>query len=85
MNWLKRKLFIDKAEAIALGMTHEGRMFGLPAWFRNPDSNEFLSAPKFVPSHYWFRFCDFALDVYAWFLPSDKGVTIPMIVTGPIV
>lgn len=78
--------YITKKEAIEMGFTHEGRLFGVPAWFRGDcEGAEFATAvPKFIPLTLWCWLADKAFELAANFIPHDKTLVSPIRVTGRI-
>lgn len=70
------KIYFSIEDAKACGLTHEGRLFGVPAWMRC-SNDEFMAVPKFVPFNAWTLFCDWAFDVAADLLCNRS--------TGPMV
>jgi hypothetical protein len=71
------RLFITEADALAAGMTHHGRLFGVPAWVRpTPDGVD--GAPKFLPLQAWCWMADAAYEVASRFLPPGAYLVAPM-------
>ncbi len=46
-------LYIREKVAIEAGMTHEGRMFGVPAWLVETADNEVTGCPKIPALQLW--------------------------------
>ena len=70
------KLFFSLQDAKRVGMTHEGTLFGVPAWMTNDDECV-MAVPKFVPFNAWTLFASFLFDVAADILCNRN--------TGPLV
>lgn len=63
-------MFIDREAALAEGLTHEGTLFGVPAWFMDDGTGEIsLATPKFLPFSVWCALMDKAFDLATYFLP----------------
>lgn len=76
-------LFISREEALEAGMTHHGRIFGVPAWVC--DTEDGLDAcPKFVPAVAWCWLADKLYEIATWFMPSDCYLEAPLRVLEPI-
>lgn len=81
------RMFIDKEEAKEMGMTHEGTLFGVPAWFGSGDidANPNRIVPKFIPFVYYTRFADASFDfVQRYFITGGGYLVTPMSIKGPI-
>lgn len=77
------KLFVTEAQAVRAGMTHHGKLFGIPAWMaETPEGVD--AVPKFRPFSLWCAFADWAYDFAATMMPSGSWVEAPMRVTAPI-
>ncbi len=77
-------IYINRIDALMMGCTHEGTLFGVPAWFDSADP-ESESIPKFTPFYYWCNFADWCYDMAALFLSDHQTLSSPIYVTGPIV
>ena len=80
LHWI----YITKACALEVGMTHEGTLFGVPAWFQGDDDECSMATPKIPALHAWCMFADFCYATAAFFMPSDGVLVSPITVTGPI-
>jgi hypothetical protein len=49
-----------KAEAVAHGFTHHGRMFSVPCWVTIDDCP--MVAAKFAPLELWIEICSYAVQ-----------------------
>jgi hypothetical protein len=76
-------LYINRIEALKMGCTHEGTLFGVPAWFDSADP-ESESVPKFLPFYYWVQFADWCYETAVIFMRADQTLVSPVYVTGPI-
>jgi hypothetical protein len=78
-------MFIDRLAALEEGLTHEGTLYGVPAWFADDGAGEItLTTPKFLPFAAWCWLADMAFDLAAYFTPSDQLLVSPIHVTGRI-
>ena len=73
-------LYITEADAIEAGMTHEGRMFGVPSWLRIDSEEQVTGSPKVPLLHVWCMFVDAVLEIGSWFVSSDNTVESPITV-----
>lgn len=81
MHWL----YISKALALAAGLTHEGTLYGVPAWFgEDDDDGNAMCTPKVPILHLWCMFADKLYDVASFFMPADAVLVSPIRVTGRI-
>lgn len=76
-------LYITKQKAIEAGMTHHGRIFGVPSWVRVTDEGV-EGAPKFLPLLLWMVFADWLYDVASCFMSADRYIEAPLRVLDPI-
>jgi hypothetical protein len=72
-------IYISKKAALAGGLTHEGTLFGVPAWFAGDDDGEIcMATPKFVPFHAWCWLADKAYGIASYFMSSDSVLVSPI-------
>lgn len=76
-------IYVTKARAIESGLTHEGTLFGVPAWF-DGDGDTGEATPKIPALHLWCIFADWCYEVASWFIPEDGVLYSPITVTGRI-
>jgi hypothetical protein len=79
--------YISKADALDAGLTHEGTLFGVPAWFASAEENaegNFMATPKFKPLVIWTLFADSLYDIAELFLPAGQVLESPIRVTGRV-
>lgn len=78
-------IYITKAGALAAGLTHEGTLFGVPAWFADDGSGDIsMATPKFVPLRAWCWLADQACELATYFMRADQVLASPITVTGRI-
>ena len=78
-------LYINKKKAIESGLTHEGYLFGCPAWFADDDDGEIcMATPKFWPLHAWCILADYVYEIASYFMPKNRVLVSPIRVTGKI-
>lgn len=71
MKWW-HYLYLPEAQAAALGFTHSGRIFGVPAWLHEDDGYEFVVAcPKVVPLQFYAMLMDALFEVLATLFMVD--------------
>lgn len=66
MQWA----YISRKAAIENGYTHEGRMFGCPAWFAAADNEYVRAVPKLVVLSLWCHVCNYLCTPEIVFLLS---------------
>lgn len=81
LDWL----YLTEASAVEYGMTHEGRLFGVPAWLTITGENEVLGAPKVPILQLWCILIDRLMDAACWLIPEDVEVATPVFVGRSIV
>ncbi len=80
-------IYITKVRALEVGLTHEGHMFGVPAWFEDDGKNAdefFACTPKIPVLHLWCMLVDALLEVGSHFISGDKVLISPITVRGRI-
>lgn len=76
-------LYVTKQQAIECGMTHHGRIYGVPAWVREtPDGVD--AATKITFMGYWCDFMDWLYDQATYFMAADQCIESPLRVLRPI-
>lgn len=76
--------YLTRARAAALGFTHEGALFGIPAWIMNPASEAPLICPKVPALQLACIALDAVLEFAAGFLRDDQCLATPIRVDGTI-
>jgi hypothetical protein len=78
-------LYITKARALESGLTHEGRLFGVPAWFDGEsDAAVAIATPKIPALHAWCMLGDCLMELASYVLPADAVLASPITITGRI-
>ncbi|WOH61920.1 hypothetical protein [Bradyrhizobium sp. BWC-3-1] len=78
-------LYITKARALAVGLTHEGTLFGVPAWFADvSDERVGAATPKAPLLNAWCWLADKSFDLAAYFIPAGRVLVSPIHVKGRI-
>jgi hypothetical protein len=77
-------LYITKREALAAGLTHEGTLFGVPAWFGEHNGQVCRATPKIPVLHLWCMFCDSLYEVASYFLHGHTVLKSPIHIERPI-
>lgn len=78
-------MYITKERALEAGLTHEGTLYGVPAWFADDGNGETsMATPKFLPLQAWCYLADKAFDLAACFMPATCVLESPITITGRI-
>ncbi|HFT6991394.1 hypothetical protein ACL5HQ_13755 [Stenotrophomonas maltophilia] len=59
-------------------MTHEGRLFGVPAWLREDSDTQVTASPKVPVLHLWCMAVDLVLEIAAAFVQEDRTLESPI-------
>lgn len=88
MKWndISHWIYVPESLALQIGMTHEGRMFGVPAWLADDpnDRDIFWGAPKVPLLTLWCIFADKCYELFSYTMPSDKYLKTPIYPTRKI-
>lgn len=76
-------IYITEKQALAAGMTHHGRIYGVPAWVCET-ADGVVGAPKLVPLVVWCWLVDWLYEAAAWLMPADRYIEAPLRVLRPI-
>lgn len=76
--------YITKREALAAGLTHEGKLFGMPAWFGEDNGQICMATPKVPILHIWCMFCDALYELASYFLHGHNVLRSPIHIERPI-
>lgn len=71
-------VYISERSAIQAGMTHEGRLFGVPAWLVETGVNEVSGCPKVPLLQLWCIAVDWLMDQALWLIDADVSVEAPI-------
>lgn len=82
-------LFIDKKMAQEGGMTHTGRVYGMPCWLADVDDPEMITAvTKFYPLNFYLAAMDWmyerAAEAMSMIYNTDVEMVTPISVDGEI-
>ncbi len=77
-------LYVRETVAIANGMTHEGRLFGVPAWLRVDGDDQVTGTPKVPALHLWCLLIDLSLEVASCFMREDQVLASPITIGRPL-
>ncbi len=77
-------LYLTEKLAKEYGMTHHGRMFGLPAYVKVSGENEITGSPKLPFLWIWCFAIDWLMEQALWFIDEDVQVVTPISVGRPI-
>lgn len=75
---MRQLIYITEQEALEAGMTHEGRLFGAPAWLRVDSDDQVTGTPKVPVLHLWCWVADLAMELKACFFYVDEVVESPI-------
>lgn len=71
-------LYVSESLAIENGMTHEGSLFGAPAWVRVDSDEQVTGTPKVPVLHLWCLLVDLGLEMASYFLRDDQMLVSPI-------
>lgn len=77
-------IYITKARALESGLTHEGSLYGVPAWFAEDNGDVAMATPKVPLLHAWCWLADKCFDLAAHFITDDTVLVSPIHITGRI-
>ena len=84
MRELLDLIYISRDRAQEIGLTHEGTLFGVPAWFAGDDEEIAMATPKVPVLHAWCWFADRCFELAAFFTPSHVELVSPIRITRRI-
>lgn len=73
-------LYIDRRRALDLGFTHEGTLFGVPAWMMDVSTEQVVACPKVPALQVWTLLVDGLLELAAHFMSADQTIKSPIAV-----
>jgi hypothetical protein len=71
-------IYITRETAKAAGLTHEGTLFGAPAWFGEHDGELAMATPKIPALHAWCWLADKFYEFGAMLIPADAVLRSPI-------
>ena len=71
-------LYITRAAALDAGLTHEGTLFGVPAWFDGDGDYVSMATPKLPILHAWCWLADKCFDLATYFMSADAVLESPI-------
>jgi hypothetical protein len=78
-------LYLPRRVAIEYGMTHEGWLFGVPAWIaQGSHNNELIAVPKIQILQLWALLADAVLGLATYFMREDQSFEAPIRIVRPI-
>jgi hypothetical protein len=77
-------VYISKAAAIGYGFTHEGWMFGMPAYLRDDGDDMVIACPKVGILQFLNLFLDSLMQFAAYFIPEDAVLVTPITFGEPL-
>ncbi|HEL4296697.1 TPA: hypothetical protein UM674_000626 [Stenotrophomonas maltophilia] len=75
---MRQLLYVTRREALDAGMTHSGRLFGVPAWLRVDSDEQVTGTPKVPALHLWCWLIDQLLELPCCLLPQDCALVSPI-------
>ncbi|MFL6141722.1 MAG: hypothetical protein ACJ72N_07605 [Labedaea sp.] len=76
---------ITKQEAIRAGFTHEGTLYGVPAYFAgNMQSANVMAMPKVPILHWYCMLAEMAYDAATYFMSTGELLVYPLKIEGRI-
>lgn len=79
LSWL----WCNAEGAKAAGLTHHGRLYGVPAWVRD-EGEMVMGVPKVPLLRLYTDACDWVFDSFSYFLSVDAILVSPLHVGKPI-
>jgi hypothetical protein len=76
--------YITKAQAIDSGLTHEGKLFGVPAYFGTDYGNAVTAVPKVPILQLYCLLCDALFELASYFLRGHHVLTTPIKIERPL-
>ena len=76
-KWLTL-LYVTEAAARRAGLTHEGTLFGVPAWFGDVSDDSLVAAPKIPILQLWCMLADFLYQSATYFMSEDQYLEAPI-------
>lgn len=78
-------IYITRDLAKECGLSHEGTLFGVPAWFDGDvDDDMFIATPKIPALHAWCWLADKFYEFGAYLIPADAVLRSPISITNRI-
>lgn len=77
-------IYITRRRALEMGFTHEGTLFGVPAWLIGGDEDELVGCPKVPALQLWCLLADSVLEALTYLMREDQVLEAPVRVRGPI-
>lgn len=78
-------IYITREMAKGAGLTHEGTLFGVPAWFDDSDDEDlFMATPKIPLLHAWCWLADKFYAFGSMLIPADAVLRSPIRITNKI-
>lgn len=78
MSWTDL-LYLTKARAKEYGFTHEGSIYGVPAYLVSLDAERVGACPKIVVLQLYSLFMDYMFGFMAYFCSEDTEITTPIV------
>ena len=75
---LRDFLYLTQARAIALGFTHQGRLFGVPAWMRDVEGEAPICCPKIVALQFYAMAMDRLFELVAGSMSEEMELVTPL-------
>lgn len=75
--YFTRWVYVRRSVTDECGLTHEGTLFGIPAWFTGDDKYTAIGVPKIVPLQYYCILADKSLDLLTYFMPDTWSMETP--------
>lgn len=79
IEYLLSWVWCSSEDAKSVGLTHHGRLFGIPAWVRD-DGEMVVGVPKFPILRLYTDACDWAFSAFSFFVSEDAELVIPLYV-----
>lgn len=78
LQYVGDHLYLTEKRAIEIGFTHEGTLFGVPAWLMNPTTDDLLGCPKVPALQLWAMIADWFFEFASNFIYEDESFELPI-------
>lgn len=73
-------IYIGRRRALELGFTHEGTLFGVPAWMIDVSAEQVTACPKVPALQLLALLADSLLELARFFVSTDRTIKAPIAV-----
>lgn len=77
-------LYLTRERAAAIGFTHEGTLYGVPAWLIEHSPEVVFGCPKIPALQLWTILADAAYELASFFMREDQALESPIRILRPL-